>query len=402
MLRPDTLALTALLALLTAVGPMSVDFYLPALPEIGRVFGASVPQVQLTLSGYLICFAFGQIVYGPISDHVGRKPVLLAALSLYVAVCVGCVFARSIETLIALRCLQALGVAGCPVLARAMVRDLYHGVRAGRELARMGTITALAPVVAPSLGGVLQSTFDWRASFLGMATLGLLAIVLVIYLLPETMNRAPKEPISLSSILRGYGGFLRHRTYRIYLAIVACAYGGLFAWISGSSFVLQDLYDLSPLLFGFVFALATLGYGAGTLIAARLVGRIGIDRTIVCGGFALAAGGLAMVVAVAIGLQSPLALAVPMALYLCGLGLAMPQSMAGALMPFPERAGAASSLLGFLQQAAASAIGVIVGQMLAGSALPLAVIIAVMGSLALVLALIRRSMGPDAQISKRV
>ena len=394
MLRPDTLALTALLALLTAVGPMSVDLYLPSLPELGRVFGASVPQVQLTLSGYLLCFAIGQIVFGPISDHVGRKPVLLAALSLYVAVCLSCMFATSIEMLIALRCLQALGVAGAPVLARAIVRDLYQGVRAGRELARMGSITALAPVVAPSLGGVLQATFGWRASFLGMAALGLCAIVLVVRLLPETMKQPPKHPMSLLSIIRGYGIFLRHRTFRIYLAIVSASYGGLFAWISGSSFVLQDLYGLSPLLFGLVFAAATLGYGLGTLLAARLVVRIGIDRTIVCGGVALAVGGLAMAAAIALGATSPAALAVPMALYLCGLGLAMPQSMAGALMPFPERAGAASSLLGFLQQATASAIGIVVGQMLGSSALPLAAIVAAMGVLALALALFRRSMGP--------
>ena len=394
MLRPDTLALTALLALLTAVGPMSVDLYLPSLPELGRVFGASVPQVQLTLSGYLLCFAIGQIVFGPISDHVGRKPVLLAALSLYVAVCLSCMFATSIEMLIALRCLQALGVAGAPVLARAIVRDLYQGVRAGRELARMGSITALAPVVAPSLGGVLQSTFGWRASFLGMAALGLCAIILVVRLLPETMKQPPTHPMSLLSIIRGYGTFLRHRTFRIYLAIVSASYGGLFAWISGSSFVLQDLYGLSPLLFGLVFAAATLGYGLGTLLAARLVVRIGIDRTIVCGGVALAVGGLAMAAAIALGATSPAALAVPMALYLCGLGLAMPQSMAGALMPFPERAGAASSLLGFLQQATASAIGIVVGQMLGSSALPLAAIVAAMGVLALALALFRRSMGP--------
>jgi MFS transporter, DHA1 family, multidrug resistance protein len=394
MLRPDTLALTALLALLTAVGPMSVDLYLPSLPELGRVFGASVPQVQLTLSGYLLCFAIGQIVFGPISDHVGRKPVLLAALSLYVAVCLSCLFATSIEMLIALRCLQALGVAGAPVLARAIVRDLYQGVRAGRELARMGSITALAPVVAPSLGGVLQATFGWRASFLGMAALGLCAIILVVRLLPETMKQPPTHPMSLLSIIRGYGTFLRHRTFRIYLAIVSASYGGLFAWISGSSFVLQDLYGLSPLLFGLVFAAATLGYGLGTLLAARLVVRIGIDRTIVCGGVALAVGGLAMAAAIALGATSPAALAVPMALYLCGLGLAMPQSMAGALMPFPERAGAASSLLGFLQQATASAIGIVIGQMLGSSALPLAAIVAAMGILALALALFRRSMGP--------
>src|SRR5215510_2057804 len=334
MLRPDTLALTALLALLTAVGPMSVDFYLPSLPEIGRVFGASPQQVQLTLSGYLACFAVGQIVYGPISDHVGRKPVLL---------------------------------------------------------------TALSPVVAPSLGGVLQVTFGWRAAFLGMAAVGLRAIVLVIRLLPETMNRRAAEPISLGSIVRGHGTFLRHPTYSVYLAIVAASYGGLFAWISGSSFVLQDLYGLSAVAFGLVFAAATLGFGAGTLTAAQLVGRIGIDRTIVCGAVALAAGGLAMVAAVVIDLRSPFALAVPMALYLYGLGIAMPQAMAGALMPFPERAGAASSLLGFLQQFVASAIGIVVGQTLGASALPLAAIIAVMGAIALMLALVRRSIRSEPQ-----
>ena len=320
--------------------------------------------------------------------------MLLAALSLYVAICLSCVFATSIEMLIVLRCLQALGVAGAPVLARAIVRDLYQGVRAGRELARMGSITALAPVVAPSLGGVLQATFGWRASFLGMAALGLCAILLVTRLLPETMKQRPQEPMSLLSIVRGYGVFLGHRNFRIYLAIVAASYGGLFAWISGSSFVLQDLYGLSSLVFGVVFAAATLGYGLGTLLAARLVGRIGIDRTIVCGGLALAAGGLTMAAAIVMGATSPAALALPMAVYLCGLGLAMPQSMAGALTPFPERAGAASSLLGFLQQATASAIGIVVGQMLGASALPLAAVIAAMGVLALALALYKRAIGP--------
>jgi DHA1 family bicyclomycin/chloramphenicol resistance-like MFS transporter len=394
MLRPDTLALTALLALLTAVGPMSVDFYLPSLPEIGRVFDASLPQVQLTLSGYLVCFAVGQIVYGPISDHIGRKPVLLTALALYVAVCLGCAIARSIEMLIALRCLQAFGVAAAPVLARAMVRDLYHGVRAGRELARMGSITALAPIVAPSLGGVLQTTFGWRSAFLAMAGLSFGAIVLIMRLLPETMKQPPAHAFSLPAIVRSYREFLRHRSYRVYLGIVAAAYGGLFAWISGSSFVLQDLYGLSPLAFGLVFAAATLGYGAGALIATKLVVRIGIDRTIVCGGVALAGGALAMLAAIALGVTSPLGLVLPMAVYLCGLGLAMPQAMAGALMPFPERAGAASSLLGFLQQVVASTAGVVVAQLLGASALPLAGIITVMGVLALVLALIKRTM-PD-------
>jgi MFS transporter, DHA1 family, multidrug resistance protein len=203
------------------------------------------------------------------------------------------------------------------------------------------------------------------------------------------MKHPPQGPLSLSSVVSGYGRFLRDRSYCLYLAILATSYGGLFAWISGSSFVLQDLYGLSPLAFGIVFAAATLGYGVGTLIAARLVIRIGIDRTILWGAVDLAVGGLAMLIAVALGATSPIALVLPMALYLAGLGLALPQSMAGALASFPDRAGAASSLLGFLQQVVGSAAGIVVAWMLGKTALPLAVVIAVMGSLALALALVK-------------
>ena len=390
LLRPDTLALTALLALLTAVGPTSTDMYLPSLPAIGRTFGAPVPQVQLTLSAFLFCFAVGQVVYGPISDHIGRKPVLLTTLAIYVAASIGCAFAASIETLIVLRGVQAFGVAGAPVLARAIVRDLYAGARAGRELSRMGAIMALAPVIAPSLGALLQTTIGWQASFYVMAGFGACAFAMVIVLLPETMNTA-SPGLSLPAVIRSYGTFTRHGRFLLYTAIVATSYGGLFAWISGSSFVLQNVYGLSALAFGLVFAVTTLGYLTGTLLAAKLVSRLGLDRTIVWGGVALAAGGMAMVATTVMDLRSPLALALPIVIYLVGLGLAMPQSMAGALTPFPERAGAASSTLGFTQQVAASSIGIVVGHTLGESALPLAAIIATMGLLALALALYNQS-----------
>lgn len=391
MLRRDTLALTALLALLTAVGPLSVDMYLPSLPDIGQALGAPVPQVQLTLSGFLLGFAIGQIVYGPVSDHVGRRPVLQATLAIYVAASIGCALAPSIEMLIVLRGVQALGVAAAPVLARAIVRDLYAGARAGRELSRMGSIMALAPAVAPSLGGLLQTLIGWQANFYLMAACGLYAFVVVTLLLPETVRRPPSGVMSLSSIVRGYGQFLRHRGFLSYLAILSAAYGGLFAWISGSSFALQVLYGQSALAFGFTFAASTLGYLVGTVIAAKLVSRLGLDRTILWGGVGLAAGGLAMLVATAIDLRSPLALALLVAVYLVGLGLAFPQSIAGALTPFPDRAGAASSVLGFIQQVVASVIGIAVGHSLSRSALPLAAIIAALGVLALVLAVFNRS-----------
>jgi DHA1 family bicyclomycin/chloramphenicol resistance-like MFS transporter len=391
MLRPDTFALTALLGLLTAAAPISVDMYLPSLPEIGRSLGATVPQVQLTLSVFLFCFAFSQIVYGPISDHIGRRPVLIAALSLYVAASLGCALAGSIETLIVLRGVQAVGVAGAPVLARAIVRDLYEGARAGRELSLMGSIMALAPVLAPAAGGVLQSTIGWQANFVAHALFGTLALLAVLRLMPETMPRAAGA-LSLGSVVRGYATFFRHRDYLIYTAIVAAGYGGLFAWISGSSFALQNIYGFSALLFGLIFAVTALGYLVGTLLAAKLVTRIGLERTIVYGAVALCAGGAIMTAAVALDLTNPLALAIPAGLYIVGLGLTMPQAMAGALTPFPARAGAASSLLGFVQQIVASTAGILAGHLLGTTALPLAAIIATMGTLALLLALFNRSL----------
>ena len=390
LLRPDTLALTALLALLTAVGPTSTDMYLPSLPAIGRTFGASVPQVQLTLSAFLFCFAIGQVVYGPLSDHFGRKPLLLTTLAIYVAASIGCTLAVSIEMLIVLRGVQAFGVAGAPVLARAIVRDLYAGARAGREFSRMGAIMALAPAIAPSLGAILQTTVGWQASFYLMAAFGICAFAMVTVLLPETLKSASLG-FSLPAVVRNYGAFASHGRFMLYTAIVATSYGGLFAWISGSSFVLQDIYGLSALAFGLVFAATTLGYLTGTLLATKMVNRLGLDRTIVWGGVALAAGGLAMVATTIMDLRSPLALALPVVVYLVGLGLALPQSMAGALTPFPERAGAASSTLGFTQQVAASSIGILVGHTLGQSALPLALTIAAMGLSALALALYNQS-----------
>src|SRR6476661_3585652 len=157
MLRPGTFALTALLAGLSAVGPLTTDMYLPSLPDIARQLDASTAQVQLTISTYLVGFAVGQIVYGPVSDRHGRKPVLIAAIIIFCAATLICALSTSIEMLMAARALQAIGGSGGIVLARAVVRDLYSGRRAGRELSLIGSVMALAPVIAPLIGGVLQT-----------------------------------------------------------------------------------------------------------------------------------------------------------------------------------------------------------------------------------------------------
>lgn len=379
MLRPGTFALTALLAALSATGPLTTDMYLPSLPDIARQLGASSAQVQLTISAYLVGFAAGQIIYGPVSDRHGRKPVLIGAIALYCAASLACALSTSIEMLIVARAFQALGGSGGIVLTRAIVRDIYSGAHAGRELSVIGSVMALAPVLAPILGGLIQTAFGWRVTFLALVGAGFAGAAVVWVLLPETLNNRAAEPVSLPSMLRSYRIVGRNPAYLAYLSITSASYAGLFAWISGSAFVLQDLYGLAPFDFGVAFALGSVGYMIGSAIAARLVIRLGLDGVLGLGGCACAAGGLAMVAAVASGLTSSMSLVLPMAVYLAGLGMVLPQGIAGAMTPFPERAGAASSLFGFLQQTAAAVSGAAVGWFLGQSAWPLALGVATMG-----------------------
>jgi DHA1 family bicyclomycin/chloramphenicol resistance-like MFS transporter len=288
-----------------------------------------------------------------------------------------CAAAPSIAVLIGARAVQAFGAAGAIVLARAVVRDLYEGARAGRELSLMAMIMGLAPIVAPLIGSLLQAVFGWRACFVFIFLAGTVAAAAVRWLLPETLRpRAHTQASGLWSSLRVVA---RHRGVLAYLAIIAGGYGGLFAFISGSPFVLQIVHELTPFGFGLSFAAASVGYVIGTSLAAKLVTRLGLDRTIGWGALALALGGLAMVLATALAPDAVGGIVAPMMLYLFGLGLAMPQALAGALQPFPDRAGAASSLIGCAQQSIAAATGALVGQSLGASAWPLVWGIAIPG-----------------------
>jgi len=397
MLQPGTFGLTLLLAMLTALGPLSMDMYLPSLPDIAHVLGAPVARTQLTISSYLIGFAVGQMIYGPLSDRYGRRPVLLAAVALYLASTLACAAAQSVDLLIAARLLQGISGSGAIVLARAIVRDVYSGVQAARELSLMGSISATAPIVAPMIGGVLQAGFGWRANFICMSVGGLIALLVAARLLPETLrpnNRAGS--LSFFSMARGYGTVARHGGFLVYLVIITTTYAGLFAWVSGASVVLQGVYGLSAVTFGFTFALGAAGYMLGAMIATRLVVRLGLDRTIGVGVVVIAAGGLSLALAVATGVPG-LWLVAAMALYLAGVGLAMPQAMAGALTPFPDRAGTAASLMGLVQQAVAAIIAAVIGAYLVQSAWPVTGVVVAMGCLTFLLWALTRGMRARAR-----
>jgi len=357
--------------------------YLASLPDIGRTLSVPDAQVQLTLSFYLIGFAIGQVLYGPVSDRQGRRPILLAALGVFVVASAACAAAPSIEVLIAARFVQAIGGAGAGVLARAVVRDVYEGGAVGRELSRMAAVMALAPLVAPMIGGVLQTFFGWRSNFILLVVVGGGTAALVAMMLQETLRSRAPEPVSFGSILRSYRTFAGNRAFLAYSGILVCAFGGLFAWISASAFVLQNLYGQSAFAFGITFAVGSAGYLVGTWIAAFIVGRIGLNRTLGLGCLAMAGGGLGCILALALGFAFAAAMIAPVALFLCGLGLTLPQAQAGALLPFPDRAGAASSLVGFSQQTAGAIVGALVVHFLGDSAWPLAGAIAITGCAAL-------------------
>ena len=398
MLKSGTLALTALLAVLQAAGPISTDTYLPSLPAIAIRLDASIATAQLTLSVFLVGFAFAQIVYGPFSDRFGRKPVLMIALGVFSVATLACALATSIEMLIVARFFQALGAAGPVVLSRSIVRDLYEGRRAGTELSRMGTIMGLMPAVAPTFGGVVDALFGWRAVFLAVFLLGAVILALVIFKLPETLRERTETALTPRSFFQGFGPVITDAGYRVHVAIVCFTYAGIFTFVSASSFVFQNIYGMSAVGFGMVFGICALAYVAGTLLGQRLLQRLGVARALGIGCGFLAVGGIAMVVALAIGLDRPLAIIPPAMIYMAGVGQTLPQAMAGALMPFAKGAGAASSLLGFSQMVFAALVGVAVGMAMGDTPWPLALFLCGCGvAAAVTYAMTRaiRAAGPD-------
>ena len=378
-LQPDTRGMTILLALMVALGPLSTDIYLASMPHIGAALGASNASVQLTMSVYIVAFAFGQVLHGPLSDKYGRRPVLLAGFAIYLAATLACVAASTIDMLIMGRVAQALGAAASTILARAIVRDLYEGARAGRQLAVMSTIAGFTPICAPALGGVLQAWFDWHASFVAMALLGGGLALALFTLLPETNKHTHGDRISVGTILVSFGVVLQNRAYRSYLGIQAFSYNGLFAFLCGSSYVLQEIYGFGPMEFGLLFSVCSMSFVLGAWSGGRMVARRGLEGMIRLGVACLLLGGVAQIAAVLAFPTSAMALIVPEMVYFLGIGFLLPNTQAAAMTPFPERAGAASSLIGFAQMTSAALVSWIMAASLGGSALPLVVVMALAG-----------------------
>ena len=323
--------------------------------------------------------AVGTIIYGPIADRHGRKPLLLVALAIYCSGSIVCTLAPSIEALMVGRALQALGLSGTGVIARAVVRDLYEGTHIARQLSLMAILMAFFPLSAPLIGGLVQTAFGWRAIFVVLFGFGAFAFILVWTKLAESMTVRSPEKVSIAAMLRVYGTLLANRSYTAHISISASSALGLIAWLSGAPFVLQNYFGLSPFQFALAFVLTTGGYLVGSSIASRVVVKLRIDRTIGFGAALHVGAGIVMVAATAAGFFPGVILVASMMIYMIGFGLVYPQGIAGALAPLRDRAGAASSLAAFTQQTAGAMLGILVGRNLGADPLPLAIIIATVG-----------------------
>ncbi|HET7407104.1 MAG TPA: Bcr/CflA family multidrug efflux MFS transporter [Mycobacteriales bacterium] len=368
-----------LLGAMTAMTPMSIDAYLPALPSLSRDLSASSSVAQLTLTALLGGLAFGQLVIGPISDRVGRRPPVFAGLAGFVVASLLCAVAPSIEVLIALRFLQGASGAAAVVVARAVVRDLHGGTAAARVYAALMLVLGVAPIVAPIAGAQLLKVTSWRGVFVALALMGGLLLASTARWLPESLPAERRQPGRWRTTMTVFGHLLTDRQFTGYALAGGLGFAAMFAYISGSSFVLQDIYGLSPQAFSGVFAMNAAGLILLSQVSARTVHRTGPRPLLLLGLVLSATGGIGIVVSVLIG--AGLAGVLPsLFVVVSAVGLTSPNATALALAEHGRTAGAASALVGVVQYVLGASAAPLVG--LAGShtAVPMAVTIAVAGA----------------------
>ncbi|HPT49517.1 MAG TPA: multidrug effflux MFS transporter [Accumulibacter sp.] len=361
---------------------MSTDLYLPALPTLARVFSSDAAGVQLTLSVFLAGFACGQIVYGPLSDRFGRRPVMLCGLSIYCLASLACAFASSIHMLIAARFVQAIGGCAGPVLGRAVVRDLWGASESARVIAYIGGAMAIAPLVGPTLGGFLTVFFGWQANFLLLVAISAVQIVAVAVMLRESNVHRRRDATAPRQIVDNFARLLSDRAYLGYLLTFSFSYSALFAFISASSFVLVGRHGLTPQVYGMCFGIVVTGYLLGSLASGRLVRRVGSDVLLQRGAWLGALAGATMLALEFGGVHGVAAILAPMFFCTVATGLVMPNAIARALAPYPTMAGAASALMGFAQMSIAALVGIAVGHTLSDGGASLAVAVAACTALA--------------------
>jgi DHA1 family bicyclomycin/chloramphenicol resistance-like MFS transporter len=371
-----------ILGALTAFGSLSIDMYLPSFPAIAKDMATSLASVQLSLASFFIGLAFGQIFYGPITDRYGRKKPLYVGLAIYTVASLVCAFTKSVEMLILFRFIQALGACSGLVIARAMVRDLFSQQDTAKVFSLLMLIMGVAPIVAPLVGGYVSAFLGWRAIFVLLALFSTLCLLAVIFILPETHR--PDGRVRIQDSVKIYGRILRDRHYMGYALAAASAQAGMFAYVTGSSFVFIDLYGVSAENFGWIFGANALGLIFFSQVNGRLLLRFGYEQILRKSLIAIA------VFSVMLGLSGLLgggfwAIMIPLFLSIATMGMVSPNSSAGAMATQKQSAGSGSALLGTLQFTAAASASGLVSKLHNGTVMPMVGIMAFCGVLSLVI-----------------
>jgi MFS transporter, DHA1 family, multidrug resistance protein len=384
----DRLRLVLILGALVALGPLTIDMYLPALPTIADDLGTTSAAAQLTLTGTLVGLALGQLLVGPLSDTFGRRRPLLVGVAGHVLASLLCLVAPNLATLGGLRLLQGIGAAAASVVAMAIVRDLFVGRAAATLYSRLMLVLGVAPVLAPTVGGEVLRFTSWRGVFVVLAVLGLLLVAMAARAVPETLPAARRRPLGLRSTLQTYRGLLRDRTFAGLVLVAGLSMAALFGYVAGSSFVFQDEFGLNEQQFGLVFGAGAVFLIGATQLNAALLGRFE-PRTILPWALVLGtAAGAALVALAATGTGGLFGVIAPLWTALFAVGLVLPNAPALALARHGEAAGTASALLGAVQMGVGAITSPIVGLLgndalamgavvLGGAVLALAVLLSV-------------------------
>ncbi|MGV9211369.1 multidrug effflux MFS transporter [Micromonospora sp. RB23] len=375
MTNRQRVQLVLVLGALIAIGPLTIDMYLPALPAITAGLQTTETAVQLTLTGTLIGLALGQLLIGPVSDVVGRRIPLLAGLAAHIVASVLCVFAPNIAVLGVLRVLQGLGVAAATVVATAVVRDLFSGASFARIFSRLMLVMGLAPVLAPTLGSGLLRWTEWRGVFAALAVLGALLIVVAAVKLPETLDVSRRRHGGVAATLRDYRALVNDRAFVGLVLVAGLAMASLFAYVAGSSFVLQQEYGLDEQQFGLAFGAGAVGLIGATQFNVRLLRRYTPQQILVGALIAGTAAGLLLVLFAATGIGGLGTLLASLWLVLAAAGLALPNAPALAMSRHSEAAGTAAALLGAVQFGVGALSAPLAGLFGTGS-VPMAIVIA--------------------------
>ena len=367
------LKIALILGLLSAIGPFAIDMYLPALPAIGASLGAEMGAVQWSLTAFFLSLGVGQLLYGPVSDMVGRKPPLYAGLALFTLASVGCALATDIHTLVALRFVQGLGAAAGMAIPRAVVRDLHTGTEAARLMSLLMLVFSVSPLLAPLAGSGVIALAGWRGVFWVVAAAAVAGLALVSRGLRETRAAADRRESSLASALAGYGLLLRDAHYLGLVLIGGCSMAGFFVYLAGSPFVLINHYGLTPVQYSLAFSVNAAAFFAAAQFTARLGRRFGLVPTVKV---AVTAAGAVMAAMLAYYLAGGDRLEVLLGLYFVAsalMGLVIPTTSVLALEEHGAIAGTASALLGTLQMLVGAAAMGVVGLFANGKPLPMVV-----------------------------